>query len=130
MKAKTDEELMEMYQQGDQAAFIELYSRYDRPLYGLIYHSLKGMAPSLLADARDILQDVFAWIHQYRGRFVFGSVKPWLFTTADRLLHNHIEHETRKQRDVRRTRRLVPTYGDIGEGLSENWMPPKKVTRT
>ena len=54
MKAKTDEELMELYQHGDQAAFIELYSRYDRPLYGFIYHSLKAMAPALLADAADI----------------------------------------------------------------------------
>jgi RNA polymerase sigma factor (sigma-70 family) len=126
MKAKTDEELMELYQHGDQAAFIELYSRYDGPLYGFIYNSLKVMAPALLADADDIQQNIYAWIHQYRGRFVAGSVKPWLFTTADRLLRNHIESETRQQRDVRRTRRLVPTYGDIGEHLSENWMLPKK----
>ena len=84
MKAKTDEELMELYQHGDQAAFIELYSRYDGPLYGFIYNSLKVMAPALLADAGDIQQNMYAWIHQYRGRFVVGSVKPWLFTTADR----------------------------------------------
>ncbi len=126
MKGNTDEQLMEMYQRGDEAAFNELYARYQGPLYGLIYNSLKGMAPSLLSDAHDILQNVFAWVHQYRGRFVFGTVKPWLLTTADRLTRNHIERETRKRRDVHRTRPLVPTYGDIREGRSDDWMPPKK----
>jgi RNA polymerase sigma factor (sigma-70 family) len=114
MDTRTDEQLMGLYQQGNMAAFDEIYARYNGPLLGFIKRSLHGMAPKLLDDSADILQNVFGFIHKYRGRFIRGTMlKPWLFTTADRLLRNHIEYATRKRRNVHHTRPLpLPAFND------------------
>ena len=46
--------------------------------------------------------------------------------TTIRLARNHVKHERTKQRDYRRTRRLVLAYGEVREGLFDEWMRPKK----
>ena len=63
MKNKSDNELMRLYQQGDNDAFCELHARYQGMLYGLAYTWLKELAPELISDAHDIVQNVFAWVH-------------------------------------------------------------------
>ena len=104
MKSMTDEELMDLYQSGDELAFAELYSRHRGLLRGFIINLLKTLAPALRDDADDILQDVFTFVHAYRHRFAGGTmVKPWLYATANRMVRNHIQFETRQQRDRRRT---------------------------
>jgi RNA polymerase sigma factor (sigma-70 family) len=125
MNSQTDEKLMEMYQGGNDAAFRELYARRRGVLLHYVTNILNGSAPSLAGDAGDILQDVFAWIHAYRGRFIGGTmVMPWLFTTARRLTRNHVKHECRQRRDKRRVQHLYEDYvpdrpGDRPDGQSD-----------
>jgi RNA polymerase sigma factor (sigma-70 family) len=124
MRNKTDNDLMRLYQQGDNDAFCELHARYQGMLYGLAYTWLKELAPELISDAHDIVQNVFAWVHVNRHRFQHGWVKPWLCSTTIRLTRNHVKHERTKQRDYRRTRKLTPSCGE-SEELSDEWMRPK-----
>lgn len=120
MKSMTDEELMDLYQNGDESAFTELYARHCGPLQGFIINSLKSLAPSLLNDSPDILQNVFAWVHTYRQRFIGGTmVKPWLYATANRMVRNHIQFETRQRRDRRRTAPLRPDYDPLAIDQSQ-----------
>ena len=107
MLARSDEQLMDLYQHGNDAAFTEIHRRYEAPLGSYIRNLMRALAPSLMDDSRDILQDVLAWIHAYRGRFIAGTMlRPWLYTTATRLTRNHIKFECRQCRDKRRSRPL------------------------
>ncbi len=123
MKSMTDEELMDLYQSGDEPAFAELYARHSGPLRGFIINLLKHLAPSLLDDSADILQDAFTFVHTYRHRFIGGTMlKPWLYATANRMVRNHIQFETRQQRDRRRTVALTPLSDPLGHPVATREM--------
>jgi len=53
----TERELIRLFKSGDDAAFKEIYIRYDKPLYLYAYHKLGNKE-----ESRDIVQDVFAWM--------------------------------------------------------------------
>ena len=111
MRSMTDEQLMHLYQGGDEDAFRELYGRYHHQLEAFVVNTLNALCPAFLTDVADILQTIFTWVHSYRGQFIAGTmVKPWLYSTANRLTRNHIEFETRKRRDFRRSAALEPGY--------------------
>ena len=113
MRSKSDEELMALYQQDNEAAFQELHVRYERLLEGYIANILRGLVPAMLGETRDILQNVFAWVHANRRRFQTGTVKPWLFATAHRLTFNYLKHESVQRRDYRRTSSLATEEDDF-----------------
>jgi RNA polymerase sigma factor (sigma-70 family) len=116
MKNRTDEQLMDLYQHGSEAAAAELFARYSGPLEGRIVNLLKTIAPALISDAQDIVQNVFTFVHTYRHRFISGTqFWPWLYATAGRMVRNHIEHETRQQRDGRRKQALPPSCRDLAD---------------
>ena len=52
-----DQELIALFSSGDDAAFKEIYLRYDKPLYLYAYHKLGNKE-----ESRDVIQDVFAWM--------------------------------------------------------------------
>lgn len=52
-----EHELIRLFKQGDDTAFKEIYTRYDKPLYLYAYHKLGNKE-----ESRDIVQDVFAWM--------------------------------------------------------------------
>ncbi|NQX53772.1 RNA polymerase sigma-70 factor [Pedobacter panaciterrae] len=52
-----ERELIRLFKSGDDAAFREIYMRYDKPLYLYAYHKLGNKE-----ESRDIVQDVFAWM--------------------------------------------------------------------
>jgi RNA polymerase sigma factor (sigma-70 family) len=118
----TDERLMTMWQEGSsaaakEAAFNELHARHEARLLHYIANQLHRQAPSLVGEAVDILQDVFAWIQKYRGRFIPGTtVLQWLFSTSQRLTLNHIKHEFCPRRDRRRTVPVAPPHDAHGYG--------------
>jgi RNA polymerase sigma-70 factor (ECF subfamily) len=104
MIAKTNEQLMELHQRGDPAAFDEIYRRHRGGVESLIVNMLTRYAPQLLSDTADLVQDVFAFIHAHRQLFIGSSrFTPWLYTTAKRLTQNHVRDETKLCRDYRRT---------------------------
>jgi RNA polymerase sigma-70 factor (ECF subfamily) len=90
--ARTDEELMRLYQAGDQQAFDELYARHAKP----IYNFLRRTANSPDA-ADDLFQKTFLKLHtgrhQYRPQAPF---RHWIFTIARNVLRDDARHQRRQ----------------------------------
>ena len=73
----TDEELMNLYCQGDNVAYAELFKRYTPRLVGFL---TRFVGPT---QAGDVAQISFIKIHQNRHRYRLGSSVPaWFFTIA------------------------------------------------
>ena len=64
MNTCTDEDLVHLYQGGNVAAFNEIYQRHHSLLRSYVERCLTGLAPELLADVADILQNTFRFIHR------------------------------------------------------------------
>jgi RNA polymerase sigma factor (sigma-70 family) len=104
MDDRTDANLMGLYQQGDKAAFDEIYARYSDRLLGFIKMTLRSRAPYLLDSAVDIRQDIFLRLHREREKFIGGSkIWNWLLRRATRDVANLIKYNNRQKRDSRRT---------------------------
>jgi RNA polymerase sigma factor (sigma-70 family) len=133
LETRTDEELMALYQHGNDAALAILHDRRQHILFAYIRNILRAHAPSLLDAADDIRQEVFARIHDHRSDFIAGTaVMAWLFKTAERLTRNHVKHECRQRRDQRRTRPLIEEWnpGASNEGPeADNNLPRKALIR-
>jgi RNA polymerase sigma-70 factor (ECF subfamily) len=77
----SDEELMVLYQQGEERAFQTLYERYSGKLYGYIKKKIANSE-----QAQDILQQSFLKLHKsrhsYNPKYPFSA---WLFTICRHL---------------------------------------------
>src|SRR5476649_2776842 len=95
MLDKTDEELMALYQNGDEQAFGMLYARHSGRVYGFLVNSLKDKA---LAD--DVFQSTFMKLHRARSTYdpSFPFI-PWLFTVCRGVMIDHIRKAGRIQED-------------------------------
>lgn len=75
---ETDWELVQRYRKGDRAAFAELMTRYQRPVYNAAFAVLHRAE-----DAKDITQDVFLKVvdrlNEYDPQFKFFS---WIYRIA------------------------------------------------
>jgi RNA polymerase sigma-70 factor (ECF subfamily) len=75
---ETDWELVQRYRVGDRAAFAELMTRYQRPVYNAAFGVLHRVE-----DAKDITQDVFLKVaerlNEYDPQFKFFS---WIYRIA------------------------------------------------
>lgn len=74
----SDEELMVLYQHGEEAAFTQLYSRYESRVFGYLRKRLGNPQA-----ANDIFQAAFLKLHrskdQFNASFMFA---PWLFAVV------------------------------------------------
>lgn len=78
-KSKTDEQLMSLFQNGDSAAFDNLYHRYSKRLLHFAFRMLNNN----MELAEDVLQDVFMKIAERPQLFhTDKEFKPWVFTVA------------------------------------------------
>lgn len=91
---KTDEELMFLYQSGEEEAFNELFFRYEKKLFGYLKMRLSQQ------EAEEVFQDVFRKVHEFRHRYdVSYPFAPWFFT----LTRNVVIDFYRKNRKVEKT---------------------------
>ena len=108
----TDEDLMLAIKNGNQAAFTELYSRFNKRLYYYFYR----MLASDIELANDFLQDIFLKIvHKpelYNPEYKFSN---WIFSVA----HNMCKNEYRK-REVRKIVQSTENPDQYIEELSAN----------
>lgn len=74
---RTDEDLMGSFQEGDENAFVELYDRYNRRLYG---YCVKMLGDRVLAQ--DLFQEIFIRVSRKRHHFRGGNFSGWLFAIA------------------------------------------------
>jgi len=79
---------------GDLTAFDQLYARYEKPLFGLIWRELSSQA-----EAEDVLHETFLTVLKQRdgGR---RSFKAWLFQVARNLCLNRVRGRKRGERAV------------------------------
>ena len=99
---QSDWELVQRYRCGDRAAFSELMTRYQRPVYNAAYGVLHRVE-----DAKDITQDVFLKVaerlNEYDPQFKFFS---WLYRIA---LNESLNLQRRNHRnDARDVENTLP----------------------
>ncbi|MEP6654016.1 MAG: RNA polymerase sigma factor [Myxococcales bacterium] len=83
--AATDESLMAAYQRGDVAAFEELVTRHERPLWAFLRRFVGDAA-----TAEDLLQEVFLRVVRARAEWKSDAkFSTWLYTIARNLCTDH-----------------------------------------
>jgi RNA polymerase sigma-70 factor (ECF subfamily) len=77
---QTDEELMRRYQEGSEAAFMELYEKYSPLVYAFIRRRLRA------SEVEDFYQKVWRQLHEKRELFRDQPFAPWFFVMMRHLL--------------------------------------------
>lgn len=73
---KTDEQLMKLYQNGDDSAFKVLYERHANKIYGFLSKRIKNKE-----NVNQIFQEVFVKIHKSKVLYKDSlPLLPWIFT--------------------------------------------------
>lgn len=84
-----DEDLLTQIQQGSEHAFEELYTRYEKRLYGFICIRLGNRQ-----DAEDILQEAMLTIVKCRDiAFTSGGFEPWIYKICLNLCLNKLRRK-------------------------------------
>lgn len=85
----TDHELISKFIAGDDAAFKEIYLRYDKPLYLYAYHKLGNKE-----ESRDMVQDVFSWLLHNRSSFDPNTtLSGYLYKSVLNKVYNVYKHK-------------------------------------
>lgn len=92
MRNAADNVLMDLYAQGSQAAFEELFRRYEGRAYGYFLRRVRCEA-----RARDLYQELFSRLHRFRDRFdPARPFEPWLFQIARNVLADEWRQRRRR----------------------------------
>jgi RNA polymerase sigma-70 factor (family 1) len=97
----SDDQLTELFCLGDDAAFKEIYHRYDKLLYLYAYNKLGSKE-----EARDVIHDVFAWL--LNNRQTLG-----LKTTLSGYLYKSVLN---KVFNIYKRKQIFKNYADSGDG--------------
>lgn len=90
--ARTDEQLLSDYRQGDRASFNRLVERYQRELYHFLVRFLGDRS-----SAEDVFQETFLQVHQSADQFdLQRRFRPWLFTIAANKARDLIRSQARR----------------------------------
>lgn len=107
--ARTDEQLVEAYRNGEAEALEQLIRRYERELLGFLTRLLGSRAA-----AEDVFQDTFLQIHLSVESFdVTRRFKPWLFTIAANKGRDYFRKNSRQSQMVDL---LAPVRGSTAGG--------------
>lgn len=90
---KTDEELMALYQNGNELAFKELYRRHSSKVYGYVTAKIRQQE-----KANDIFQNVFVKVH--RSKHLYNQslpFLPWLFTITKNAIVDEVRSSKYEQ---------------------------------
>lgn len=91
LESRSDESLIEAYQQGDRDAFTTLMGRYANELLHFLQRFLGSRAA-----ADDVFQETFLQVHLSANTFdVNRRFKPWLFTIAANKARDYYRKHTR-----------------------------------
>jgi len=87
-----DEQLLDDYRHGNNTAFAQLVSRYERELYHFLVRFLGNRA-----SAEDVFQETFLQVHQSAEQFdPQRRFRPWLFTIAANKARDLIRSQARR----------------------------------
>lgn len=89
---QTDEQLMKLYQNGDEVAFKELYVRHSSKIYGFVQSRVRNKE-----KVPEIYQEVFIKIHKSKSLYNNSlPLLPWIFTVTKSVLID----ELRKDKNI------------------------------
>ncbi|TCD00189.1 sigma-70 family RNA polymerase sigma factor [Pedobacter psychroterrae] len=84
-----EQELTRLFMAGDDAAFKEIYLRYDKPLYLYAYHKLGNKE-----ESRDMVHDVFAWLLSNRKQLdLKTTLSGYLYRSVLNKIYNLYKHK-------------------------------------
>lgn len=92
LKAYSDSALLDLLKVQDAPAFEEIYHRYWRVLYSMIYRRLQSREVS-----EEIVQDIFTSLWVNRNTVIIHSLSAYLTTAAKYKVINHVARETSRQ---------------------------------
>ena len=108
--ARSDEELMRAYVDGDHEAFRILFGRYAPMLMRLTVRHLKSEEL-----AREVVQQTFFQMHAARLDFDVGrKLRPWVFTIAMNLVREHFRKKKRRKETELEDERLEQPASERG----------------
>ncbi len=91
LKQASDEELMVVYQEGHEEAFMLLYERHSAKVYGFLLSRLRDRPMS-----DDVFQATFLKLHRLRGKYDPSlPFAPWLFTICRTVMLDAIRAQKR-----------------------------------
>lgn len=92
----SDQSLLDLLKSGEEAAFRELFDRYDRLLFIYVYKKLQDHE-----DAKDIVQDIFVALWNTRETLnLTGDFASYLYTSARNRALNLFRNKTVSQKYV------------------------------
>jgi len=92
----SDEELMALFQRGNEEAFTQLVRRYKDPLTNYVYRFLGE-----LDRAHDVVQESFLRVYHYRHSYQRGlRFGTWLFKVASNLTKTELRRESWKRQHI------------------------------
>lgn len=82
MQFKTDEQLMQLYQNGEVAAFDELFKRHSSKVYGFLLKRVRNYQ-----TAADLSQEAFVKLHKSKHLYNPSlPTLPWIFSVTNSVL--------------------------------------------
>src|SRR5690606_32626738 len=82
-------QLVDLLKHGKEAAFTEIFDRYQALLFTHAYHKLRDEA-----EARDVVQDVFVWLWEKRHELeINGNLPGYLYKAVRNRIFNLIKHK-------------------------------------
>lgn len=107
---RADEQLLDDYRRGENAAFAQLVDRYQRELYHFLVRFLGNRA-----SAEDVFQETFLQVHQSAEQFdPQRRFRPWLFTIAANKARDLIRSQARRPTNPLQAS-ISPSDSDSGE---------------
>ena len=88
-----DEQLFELYQEGNEGAFAQIMQRYEPLIKGFLHKRLKDEE-----RVSDLTQDTFLRVHRARDRYdSTRKFSTWIYTIASNLLKNEYRNRSRRR---------------------------------
>lgn len=104
---RPDEEILKDIQQGDKAAFNELYNRYWKKVYLSACSKIRSREAS-----EEIVEDFFIQLWQKRHTLVIDNFSAYLYTSIKNRCLNYLQQRTIESKHWEYYKQFVPEFDD------------------
>lgn len=118
--AYTDQDLLAFLNEGDAAAFEEVFVRYEPLLLSFIYKKIGDEDAS-----KDLLQDIFVQLWNQRNGLVVQTLASYLFTAALNKIRDGFRHRVMHEEHIAKLQQLIEEEA----GGTDHRIREKDITR-